>query len=153
MIQIENADGHKLIDGAEYIDFIEQVGHDKSLTLYQTDSGRVIHDCDNGNEKFCFIDQDSSEDISLEHIVRAKCSHIKDEAEREIELYRWGIETVEEATLDTFGKYRVLIRELTGALHWHKSGDNVECYANLNEAREACKQIQAHTQHIQPIVV
>lgn len=131
MIEISEADGQELSNGAEMIERTEQAGKAKSVIKYKTESGFVIEFMAGDESSYYYMDAD--EDRSIDSLLRANCSHLPDE-DKELELYRWGLEVPEEATLDSFGVYRLLLTNAAGHLNWYKEGANTVTYSSLSDA-------------------
>ena len=150
MHQLLNEDGLELIDGADMLDLRTQAGGGSAMTKYRIDVGFVVEIMDGLNTEYFFFDVEDEFDCSLDEVIRARASHMNEE-DKEIELYRWGVEKPEEADSESFGVYRVLLKTANGALLWLKEGNGAVIYNSMAKAREACE-IQSKNGY-QPIVV
>jgi hypothetical protein len=131
MIAITDEDGLELTNGAEMLERTEQAGKAKSVVKYKTESGFAIEFVTEGQSSFYYMDAD--DERSIDCLLRANCSHLSDE-DRELELYRWGLEEPEEATLDSFGIYRLLLTNVAGHINWYRDEGKAIVYPSLAEA-------------------
>jgi hypothetical protein len=136
MIEISRTDGLEITEGSALVDHVEQAGRAKSATKYKTDTGFVVEFINKAERTYVYME--AEEDRSLDSLLRANCSHLNDE-EKEIELYRWGLEEPKAATTESFGAYRLLLTNAAGHINWYKEGARPIIYSSLAEALSMCK--------------
>ncbi|GAB6071529.1 hypothetical protein JCM30760_26270 [Thiomicrorhabdus hydrogeniphila] len=140
MIEISHTDAAEVLSDASYDQVIQRAGGDRHIMRYQTDTGYIIEfQTAQEDKKFFYLDESQAELNPLESLLRANISQMPSNL-KEIELYRWGLETPEKATLDTFGLYRVLITKENGEMEWLCDQDGTQLnFSTLTEAQEVCK--------------
>jgi hypothetical protein len=145
IIEVEPKVALDVIEGAEYDDFRKNLTSNHSYTKYKTELGFIVEinkDVEPHQAEYLFFEESEEYDSNLTHLIEIRISHIKDEDEKEIETYRWGIESPEEVTEDGFGFYRVLLIDEKGKMNWLSDSSGVVRFDVLNDAKEAVKSLE-----------
>ncbi|WP_127472012.1 hypothetical protein [Thiomicrorhabdus aquaedulcis] len=137
MIEITLEQAQEMIGNDVPLEAKHYSGGAKSAYRYQTTTGCIFKFL-SGEDAICFyIENEDVAGGSLTDLISTFILNLPYE-ERELESYRWGLETPCEATSNSFGEYRVLITDAAGGLDWLKKDGQVMMFKNLGSAREAC---------------